>query len=335
MKTTTANANTNTNTNTNTAPARYQPAPEPLPPFCSFPFKLKDCALWLWYDLIFPYGIFFLALAALTWEFFTPEIATMRDLHPNWMLMIWLRNTILLILVAGGLHWLLYIKRRQAHDFKFDPRWQATNNRNFWFRDQVKDNMFWSLLSGGFFWSLYEALTLWWYASGRIPTIAWSESPLYLVAMLVVMMVWGSLHFYLIHRLLHWKPLYRIAHELHHRNVNVGPWSGISMHPLEHLLYFSSALLWWFLPAHPTIIIAAGFFTGLGPAFSHCGFEKVKLGKHFHLAAGTYHHQLHHRYFEVNYGNPRAPMDFIFGTWHDGSETAHARFLARRTANQR
>jgi lathosterol oxidase len=42
-------------------------------------------------------------------------------------------------------------------------------------------------------------------------------------------------NFYLIHRLLHWPSLYKMAHSLHHRNANVGPWSVLSMHPIEYI----------------------------------------------------------------------------------------------------
>ena len=55
-----------------------------------------------------------------------------------------------------------------------------------------------------------------------------------------VIPLWREVHFYAIHRLIHWPPLYQAVHSLHHRNTNPGPWSGLSMHPVEHLLYFSA-----------------------------------------------------------------------------------------------
>ncbi len=315
-------------------PKGYQP-PDPVlpPPIFRWPLRWKACLRWVWDGLVFPYGVFYLALAAVVWMFLTPDPARMTEFRPGWMLAIWLRNAALLCVVAGGLHWWLYRKRRQSQDLKFDPRWPATGNRAFLWGDQVKDNLFWSLASGSVIWSLYESVGLWLYASQRIPQIAWGEAPLYLLAMAALIFFWGTFHFYWVHRLLHWPPLYRAAHELHHRNVNIGPWSGISMHPLEHLLYFSAILLWWVVPAHPVIVIAAGFFFGLGPAFSHCGFERVKIGERAagqSFPAGDYFHQLHHRYFEVNYGNTTTPLDQLFGTWHDGSEQSHAQFMARR-----
>ena len=313
-------------------PTGHHPPPEPLPPIFRLPLRPLPCIKWFWHDIVYPYGILFFALAALAWHYFTPDFAAMATLKPGWMAAIWLRNVILLCLVAGGLHWWLYIKRAQGGEFKYDRRPPATGNRAFLWGDQVRDNIFWSVASGSVIWSAFEIVSLWLYASGRVPTRSWGESPLYLSAMAVVVFFWGSLHFYLIHRALHWRPLYKIAHELHHRNVNIGPWSGISMHPLEHLLYFSPVVIWWLIPADPIIIIAAGFFAGIGPAFSHAGYEKIRLGKRITIPSGTWHHQLHHRYFEVNYGNPRAPLDEVFGTWHNGSDESHAEFLARRKA---
>ncbi|WP_353816990.1 hypothetical protein [Mesorhizobium sp.] len=51
--------------------------------------------------------------------------------------------------------------------------------------------------------------------------------------------------------MLHWGPLYNYVHSLHHRNVNVGPWSGMSMHPIEHIIYMSSVVIHVVLPSHP------------------------------------------------------------------------------------
>ena len=91
---------------------------------------------------------------------------------------------------------------------------------------------------------LYEAGFMWAYANDVLPFyLRASEHPVWFVLTLVMIPFWASLHFYFVHRLLHWKPLYRVAHALHHRNDNTGPWSGLSMHPVEHLLYLSSILI--------------------------------------------------------------------------------------------
>ena len=37
---------------------------------------------------------------------------------------------------------------------------------------------------------------------------------------------------------------------------------------------------------------------------------------------GRFHHQLHHKFFECNYGNAEMPWDRWFGTFNDGSDGA-------------
>ena len=37
------------------------------------------------------------------------------------------------------------------------------------------------------------------------------------------------------------------------------------------------------------------------------------------IALGHFHHQLHHRYFECNYGTIETPCDVWFNSFHDGS----------------
>jgi sterol desaturase/sphingolipid hydroxylase (fatty acid hydroxylase superfamily) len=41
--------------------------------------------------------------------------------------------------------------------------------------------------------------------------------------MAVLTIFWSSGHFYFVHRLLHWPPLYRVAHALHHKNNSPQP----------------------------------------------------------------------------------------------------------------
>ena len=48
------------------------------------------------------------------------------------------------------------------------------------------------------------------------------------------------------------------------------------------------------------------------------------------LPLGTFHHQMHHRYFECNYGGLEIPLDEWTGNFHDGSAESHAQFVERR-----
>ena len=80
--------------------------------------------------------------------------------------------------------------------------------------------------------------------------------------------------------------LYRVAHSLHHKSHNPGPWSGLSMHPIEHLIYYSCTLtpLVWTL--HPIHFLFNKFHADVSPLPGHDGYDKP--------GGGSYFHYLHH-----------------------------------------
>lgn len=307
-------------------------APILTPPLFRWPPQPQASLRWLWAAVLFPWGFLFLSLAIFSWSYLTPPLEKMATFSWTWPAQIWIRNAALLFLIAMPLHWWLYKKRGQGADQKLNPIWQPQESGRFLFRSQLKDNIFWSLASGCTIWTLYEAFTFWLYANGFVESKTWGDSKAYLVALTLLTFFASWTHFYFVHRLLHVPAVYRVAHALHHKNNNPQPWSGISMHPLEHLLYFSVFAIFWWIPAHPVLIIMLGFFQGIGPAISHSGFKEVRLGQRFRLASGDPFHQLHHKYYEVNYGNQPAPFDKLFGTWHDGTRAAQDAFRARRRA---
>jgi sterol desaturase/sphingolipid hydroxylase (fatty acid hydroxylase superfamily) len=132
-----------------------------------------------------------------------------------------------------------------------------------------------------------------------------------------------------VHRLIHWPPLYKLVHSLHHRNTNPGPWSGLSMHPIEHLLYFSSIALFWVVPSHPVHALFSSFHRMMAPVPGHSGFDEIELG-HASLATNSRAHHLHHKYFEVNYADGVLPLDKWFGSFHDGTPDGDAAMKRRR-----
>ncbi len=298
--------------------------PIPTSPVFSWPPKpiagLKWLAsYWLWIS-----GTTMeILVAILIWNFFMPDMETMATLSLGWVSQIYVRNLILICLVAGSLHLYFYTLKKQEAALKFDPRSMAKNNGKFTFRNQVHDNMFWTLASGVTIWTTYEVLWFWAAANGYTPLVTFSEAPVWFLAWFAIIPIWASLHFYWIHRLIHWPPLYRLAHSLHHRNVNVGPWTGISMHPVEHLLYFSSVVIHFVVLSHPLHFLFHLFVQALNPPLSHSGFDGLKIGGVKKVELGDFFHQMHHRYFECNYGTVEMPWDKWFGSFHDGTKEAH------------
>ena len=68
--------------------------------------------------------------------------------------------------------------------------------------------------------------------------------------------------------------LYRWVHSLHHKSYNPGPFSGLSMHPVEHLLYYTCTLLSLFYKAHPLHFLYAKVrnLSSSNFAVGHCFF---------------------------------------------------------------
>ncbi|MGB0635740.1 MAG: sterol desaturase family protein, partial [Paracoccaceae bacterium] len=239
-------------------------------------------------------------------------------------------NIILMTTIAGGLHLYLYTFKKQEKKLKYDPRPLMAKGRQFSLGGQIRDNMFWTLVSGVTVWTFYEIIMFWAMANGWVPTLTWRDSPFWFVGLFIMIPVWESFYFYWTHRALHWPPLYKLVHSVHHRNINVGPWSGLSMHPIEHLIFLGSVLIHWVIPANPVHILYHMQYFTLTAATTHAGFEGIVVKDQNRLRLGTFHHQMHHRYFECNYGGLEVPWDKLFGSFHDGTRKADNAMKARR-----
>jgi len=281
---------------------------------------------------IWPLNILYMGMAIATWFWLTPDLATMKTFQWDWIAVIWGRNLGLTFLVFGGLHFRFYIAKAQGRRFMMNRREPTQNHRRFLFGNQVRENMFWTAGSAVAIWSAYEVVTLWAFANGYIPMLSWEAHPVWFVVLFLAIPMIRDAHFYFIHRLLHYPMFYKRFHALHHKNVDIGPWSGMSMHPVEHVLYFSGILLHWVLLSHPLHAIFHVQQTGLSPALGHVGFHRAKGkgGGEFPIGK-RYYHYLHHRFFECNYGGDgTVPLDKWFGTLHDGTAESHEIMRGRR-----
>lgn len=147
---------------------------------------------------------------------------------------------------------------------------------------------------------------------------------------------WREFHFYWCHRMIHpygwwakrnlppaqggtkgtlWpyldlgQALYTYAHSLHHKSHNPGPWSGLSMHPLEHFFYYQCILLPLLWRAHPLAFLYALYHANVAPIGGHDGYAAPGGDGAFHW--------LHHHKYECNYGVPLIDFDSLFGTYVD------------------
>lgn len=308
------------------------PLPEPGPIFV-WPLKVWKIIKYFFApeSFLWPVNLAYALMAIGVWFFLTPSLEQTASFRFGWIALIYLRNVALLIIVAGGLHLRLYMQKKQGMKYKYTDKWLSKGNSKFLFNNQTADNVFWNLTSGAIIWTAWEAVSLWMYANEMIPFISFRSRPVYFVLLMIGVIFLRMFHFYWVHRLIHWKPLYKACHYLHHKNINIGPWSGLSMHPLEHLLYFSGAVFHWFIPSHPIHMIFHLLHAGVSPALGHAGFHKLVNENDRGMSNDAYFHYLHHRYFTVNFGHESVPLDKWFGSFHDGSAEAQEAMLARRS----
>jgi sterol desaturase/sphingolipid hydroxylase (fatty acid hydroxylase superfamily) len=306
-------------------PVSYGPA---------FAWPPQPRALLKWFfgfpGYLWPGNALYAVAAILIWEFLTPGLETLRTFSLQWAALILLRNIVLAMLVYGAWHVWLYAWRKQGTAFKYNRQWPKEASAAFRFNNQTYDNMFHTLASGVPIWTAYEVLLLWAYANNIAPLISFTEHPVGFIALFFLVPIIHEVGFYFAHRFLHWPPLYRVAHKLHHRNTNPGPWSGLSMHPIEHAIYFSPILLFFLIPSHPIHMINLASRLGLSPAEGHTGFDRVVVGEEASLDSSYYAHYLHHKYFEVNYADGMVPLDKWFGSFHDGTPEADEAMKRRR-----
>jgi sterol desaturase/sphingolipid hydroxylase (fatty acid hydroxylase superfamily) len=141
---------------------------------------------------------------------------------------------------------------------------------------------------------------------------------------IILMIVVHDAYFYWTHRLLHWKPLFKWAHKIHHMSHNPTPFSAYAFHPFEALIEISIIpLLVFTIPYHVSAISVFSVYTLLLNVGGHMGFEFFPKGfatnKWFKWHNTATHHNMHHRFIKYNYG-------LYFNFWDRIMKTNHPKY---------
>ncbi|TIL77383.1 MAG: sterol desaturase family protein, partial [Mesorhizobium sp.] len=276
------------------------------------------------------YNVLFALSAVAWWHFVLPDAEVMKTLSVGWILRLFLVNCAALLVFFGVFELRLYILRAQGNRFKYNGKWPSEQkSQAFFFENQNLDNMLRTFGTGMPIWTAIEVALLYAYANGYVPWLTVAEHPVYLFCLALVVPIIHETHFFLLHRAIHWPPLYKWVHSVHHNSVNPSPWSSLSMHPVEQLGYLGVALWHLIIPSNPLLALYQLHYAGFGAIPGHVGFDKVELGENTSVDSHAYIHYLHHKHFEVNYGDGLIPFDRWFGTFHDGSKDGEARMQAR------
>ena len=304
-------------------------------PIWLFPPQPKKILAWI-PAFFFPYNALFMFSALIYWYTIIPSPDILKVFSYDWMLKIIVVNMILAFIWYQSWEIPLYLSKKQGIRFKYNQKFPHEQKLNFfWFKNQCLDNMARSMLFGVPIWSALQILMLWTFANGFIPWMTFTENPFWLTFMILIVPIIHDFHFYCIHRLIHFPILYRWIHSVHHKSVNPSPWSSLSMHPVEHLLYFSTIFWHFILPSNPIIALYQLHFAGFGAVPGHIGFDKVEISDTSSFDTHAYMHYLHHKYFSVNYGGDGlVPFDRVFGTYHDGSQKSNELMKKRLMAKK-
>jgi sterol desaturase/sphingolipid hydroxylase (fatty acid hydroxylase superfamily) len=301
------------------------PYPVRYAPLFTWPPRPLRFLKWLfgYPGFLWPVHSFFVGLALLTWYVLQPPLSQAVKLEFGWIALMYLRNMALMWLLFGGHHLVFYTLKLHGNRRKYHPQWLSPDNRKFLFGRQVYDNVFRSCVPGCALWTAYEVLYIWGAANGWFPYLDPARHPVWFVAIFLLTPLWREIHFFCVHRLLHWRPLMHAFHRVHHLNPNPGPWSGMAMHPVEHLLYLSVVAIHFVVPSHPLHFFFNSQLTALTPAFGHVGFEgPVFKGT---VMTGSYFHYLHHKFVSCNFGEATVPLDRWFGMFYDGEGSYRTR----------
>jgi len=219
-----------------------------------------------------------------------------------------LLNTTVALVYYGyfhiGLYW-LHKARRKYKPGSYPTAGNMLHNMYYWMLGMLQ-------------WTFWECVMIRLWATGTVQFKTNEEvlnDPqifLWNVLWILLIPLVRDLHFYVAHRFLHIRALYRFVHKLHHRNADPEPFSGLTMHPIEHLYYYSNA----FIPAlylgdlSPLVFLFCFIHLTISPGAGHSGWED-------HFQADQYHY-VHHAKFECNYGSPfSAFIDQFFGTFRE------------------
>lgn len=299
-------------------------------PFWEKPFSLKKLLAWI-PGYFFPWNAFHMAVTLAYWAWVIPDVEVMKTLTWDWALWLYLVNATGIFILYGAIELFFYVRRKQGTRFKYNAKFPSEQPSDvFWFKSQNIDNFLRSFLFSIPLWTVVEVIFLHAFATGAVPWLTWVDHPLYLAVLVLIVPLIHEVHFFCIHRLIHWGPLYKWVHSVHHNSVNASPWSSLSMHPVEGFLYHAVALWHLVLPSNPVVALFQVNLAGYGALNGHIGFDKLEITENTPLNSHAYAHYLHHKYFEVNYGGDGlVPLDRWFGSWHDGSKEGDALMNAR------
>lgn len=180
---------------------------------------------------------------------------------------------------------------------------------------ELKNSVFTLLVGAGFSTLVYYLNSI---GYTKIYTNINDYSLFYSIGGFFILLLADDTWFYWTHRLLHHPRLFRCVHVVHHKSVDVNPFTSMSFHFLEAM-----ALSLWILPVsfifpiYAPVLMVLQIWGFLDNLKSHLGYEfypawwNKSIGK---LLTSSTHHNMHHSKFGGNYGVHFRVWDKLQGT---------------------
>ena len=145
------------------------------------------------------------------------------------------------------------------------------------------------------------------------------HSKLYFFSAFILMIFIHDAYFYWLHRFMHHKLLFKFVHLIHHKSTNPSPWAAYAFHPIEAILESGIfVLLLFIMPLQDWHLIVFFVCSLIYNVYGHLGFELYPkgfsrnwLGKWLNTSVN---HNMHHQYFDGNYGLYFTFWDRLMGT---------------------
>lgn len=221
-------------------------------------------------------------------------------------------------LLAGSIFLFLYVwKKKKYWSAKIQQRYPGNKQILY----EIKYSFFTILIFGlvifQVMWASKARLTLIYYPIDKY------GYTYYFFSMLLMILVHDA-YFFWTHRFLHWKPLFKMVHKVHHYSINPTPFSSYCFHPLEALIEIGIfPLLVFTIPYHVSAIAVFSVYTLTMNVMGHTGYEffpkwfaRHKISKWHNTAT---HHNMHHKFVKCNYG-------LYFNFWDRVMKTNHAKY---------
>lgn len=296
------------------------PADAP-PPSKRFAEPTVTTSPWAHLSIIVSAGAWKVVFAAAVLAWLSPlDRPAALALDAAWAARIAARN-LLLTWLTGGLWDFLHLSRASPlHDRLAPHKFTPAPVRE----GQVPHDALWASASA-LVGACWEVLIWHLWARGSLPLAEaprwWAHGPT--VAWLLALPHLQIVHFWGVHRVMHrwwprsrrglaaWVPdvgafLYAHVHSLHHLSRDPTAFSGISMHPVESALFFTTMPLLALCGCHPVVVLHAQFYNIVQAMIGHESYGGP--------STGGYYHWLHHQLIDCNYGGPFVPIDAFFGT---------------------